>query len=305
MGNTLWDLGALHGTFQRYVLHEAVVSTGPDFTQLVAVHRPGARDRFLIGALRPLAFPEHLLDADDGPVPMAVAVDSDPVRAASQIQQRLLPRYEQAVWRLRVHALTVAAADLERVAEAWATVSGSFPGPNRGADAAAYNLGVAQRNAAGWEHLQTFLAHGPAVLQGIKDVATAADYIGGPISDDLQHMRGIDSTLERARVIRRAWADAADAMNTASPDQQEVYLERARRLRNTDLWPSATQLSYSGPALARAAEHLTDRIGIPSPGPAPRVEAALARSTANPRIGSASPAPVAPKAPQTVPRRSL
>ena len=42
-------------------------SPGPSFTQLVAVHRPGARDQFLVGALRPLAFPNHLLDADDGP----------------------------------------------------------------------------------------------------------------------------------------------------------------------------------------------------------------------------------------------
>ena len=70
------------------------------------------------------------------------------------------------------------------------------PDPNHDADAAAYDRGVTQRNSAGWEyHSRPSSPMVPPCSRAVKDVATGADYIGGPISDDLQQMRGIDFHL--------------------------------------------------------------------------------------------------------------
>lgn len=47
-----------------------------------------------------------------------------------------------------------------------------------------------------------------------------------------------------------------------------IYLERAQELRNPDGWHYADELGYSAAALARAAAHLTHRIGTEQPLPA-------------------------------------
>ncbi|MGW2056247.1 hypothetical protein ACWCOZ_20430 [Streptomyces sp. NPDC001840] len=87
----VWDNGTLSDAFEQWVPHEAAVLTGPGGAQFVAVHRPGARGQFLVGALRPASIPAHLIAPDDSPVPSAIAVGADPVRAAAEVRRRLLP----------------------------------------------------------------------------------------------------------------------------------------------------------------------------------------------------------------------
>lgn len=296
----VWDLGTLYAAFERYVLHEAAVLTGPGGAQIVAVRRPGYRDQLLIGALRPASLPDHLLDADDCPVPWAVAVDRDPVRAAAEVQQRLLPRYEHAVWRLRVRALNLAAEGIKKAQAAWDAVSDSYGGADgHRVEVRGHAEGKAARDAAAWEYVETFLAHGLEVHAGIRAHVTVDDYLTGPIRDDLQRLRGIDDVLARVAMLRSGWEEAAAIIATAPPGSREVYLDRARELRDSDGWHYADELTYSGAALARVAEHLTDRIGADRAASEHRVQAALARSAATP--SAAPPASPGPPAVRTTP----
>lgn len=128
----------------------------------------------------------------------------------------------------------------------------------------------------------------------MKATTTGADYLHGPISADLREFRIVDSVLARAAMMRSGWEDAASELATAPPGPREIYLERARRLRNADGWRYADELGYDGAALARVAAHLTDRIGTEQPLPARRVQAALTRSAFRPRSTTATPAPTPP-----------
>lgn len=136
--------------------------------------------------------------------------------------------------------------------------------------------------------------HGHEVLAGVKATATGADYLHGPISADLRESRIVGSVLARAAEMRDGWLYAVSVLATAPPGPREIYLERARRLHNSDGWRYSEELSSSGAALARAAAHLTDRIGTNVPPEASRVHAAQARSAPNSRSASAAPAPVLP-----------
>ncbi|MFC4035150.1 hypothetical protein ACFO3J_27300 [Streptomyces polygonati] len=293
IADLLWDSAPLHSAFARYRLQEAAVLTGTGGARLTAF-RTRSRDQVAISILRPDWMPADLVGPGDHQMPMALAVDRDPVRAAAQVQERILPRYEQAVWRVRVRALTEAADGIAQASARWDTLADSFRDADGRINTAGYNEGKAARNAAAWQHVETFLAHGHEVLAGVKATTTGADYLHGPISADLRQMRGIDSVLARAATMRSSWEDAASALAAAPPGTREIYLERAHRLRDLDGWRYADELSFSGAALARAAAHLIDRIGTEQPPADRRADAALTRSAPGPHRTTAAPAPVLP-----------
>lgn len=209
---------------------------------------------------------------------------------------------EQAQWRVRVQALASAADGIGHASDQWDAISDSYCDEDGWpVDETGYADGKVARDAAAWEHVETFLAHGPQVLAGVRAAAQPADYLDGPISGDLLRLRGIDSVLARAGEIRREWEQIIALMEGSMPGSRELYEERAREIRNSEGWHYADELSYSGAALAKAADHLTDRIGADQPAPTGRVQAALTRSApdqrgtspASPPVPSASDPPAA------------
>ncbi|MFI9586595.1 hypothetical protein ACIHCQ_33285 [Streptomyces sp. NPDC052236] len=197
---------------------------------------------------------------------------------------------EQAEWRVRVQALASAADGIRQASDQWDAVSDSYCDEDGWpVDETGYADGKVARDAAAWEHVETFLAHGPEVLTGVRAAAQPADYRDGPVSADLLRLRGIESVLARAGEVRREWEVVTELL-TGPAGSREVYRERARELRNSEGWHYADELSYSGGALAKAAHHLTDRIGVDQPEPTGRVQSALARSASGQRgVSPASP----------------
>jgi hypothetical protein len=203
---------------------------------------------------------------------------------------------EQAQWRVRVQALASAADGIRRASDQWDAISDSYCDEDGWpVDETGYADGKVARDAAAWEHVETFLAHGPEVLADVRTAAQPADYLDGPISADLLRLRGIDSVLARAGEIRREWEQIIALMEGSMPGSRELYEERAREIRNSEGWHYADELSYSGAALAKAADHLTDRIGVAQPAPTGRVQAALTRSAPDQR-GASPASPPAPAA---------
>ncbi|GAA3835310.1 hypothetical protein [Streptomyces chiangmaiensis] len=154
------------------------------------------------------------------------------------------------------------------------------------------------------EARRAFLAHGPEVLASVLAAAQPADYVDGTISADLLRLRGIDSVLERAGEIRREWDQVIALMEGSMPGSRELYEERAREIRNSEGWHYADELSYSGAALARAADHLTDRIGVDQSAHTGRVQAALARSASGQRGASTASPPASAASDPPAVRRS-
>ncbi|MFD0314609.1 hypothetical protein [Streptomyces flavalbus] len=186
---------------------------------------------------------------------------------------------ERAAWRARVQALASAADGIRQASDQWDAVSDSYCDEDGWpVDETGHADGKVARDAAAWEHVETFLAHGPEVLSGVRSAAQPADYLDGPISADLLRLRGIDSVLERAGEIRREWDQVIALMEGCMPGSRELYEERAREIRNPEGWHYADKLRYRGAALARAADHLADRISDNQSAHTGRVHAALARS---------------------------
>ncbi|MFI5752696.1 hypothetical protein ACIBBE_44235 [Streptomyces sp. NPDC051644] len=212
---------------------------------------------------------------------------------------------EQAVWRVRVQALASAADGIRRASDQWDAVSDSYCDEDGWpVDETGYADGKVARDAAAWEHVETFLTHGPEVLAGVRTTAQPADYRDGVISADLLRLREIDSVLAQAGEIRREWDQVIALMEGSMPGSRELYEERAQEIRNSEGWHYADELSYSGAALARAADHLTDRIGVDQPAHTERVQAALARSASGQRGASPTSPPASAASDPPAERRS-
>ncbi|MEU1476178.1 hypothetical protein [Streptomyces sp. NPDC005760] len=212
---------------------------------------------------------------------------------------------ERAAWRTRVQALAVAADGIRQASDRWDAISDSYCDEDGWpVDETGYADGKVARDAAAWEHVETFLAHGPDVLAGVRAAAQPADYLDGPISADLLRLRGIDSVLERAGEIHREWDQVIALMEGSMPGSRELYEEQAREIRNSEGWHYADELGYAGAALARAADHLTDRIGVDQSAHTGRVHAALTRSTSAQRDASAASPPASAASDPPAVRRS-
>lgn len=212
---------------------------------------------------------------------------------------------EQAAWRARVQALASAADGIRQASDQWDAVSDSYCDEDGWpVDETGYADGKVARDATAWEHVETFLTHGPEVLASVRAAAQPADYMDGPISADLLRLRGIDSVLERAGEIRHEWDQVIALMEGSMPGSRELYEERAREIRNSEGWHYADELSYSGAALARAADHLTDRIDDDQSAHTGRVQAALARSASGQHGASAASPPASATSDPPAVRRS-
>ncbi|WP_260640505.1 hypothetical protein [Streptomyces angustmyceticus] len=212
---------------------------------------------------------------------------------------------DHLAWRLRLPALASAAAGIERASDAWNAVSDSlcdrdgWPIDDEG-----YADGRVKRDAEAWKHVEVFLSHGPEVLAGVRATASGADYVEGPVSEDLRRLRGIDSTLERAGQLRHEWDQIMALMDASLPGSRKIYESRAERIRNADGWRYADELSFQGPALVRAADYLADRADSDQLSQTERARVARVRSVAGNR-GALPASPSAPPAPApTAPGRS-
>ncbi|WP_433855456.1 hypothetical protein [Streptomyces kronopolitis] len=209
---------------------------------------------------------------------------------------------DHLAWRRHVPALASAAAGISRASDPWDAFSDSFCDRNGWPiDEESYPDGKVKRDAEAWQHVEVFLVHGPEVLAGVRATANGADYVEGPISEDLRRLRGIDTTLERAGQLRHEWDQIMALMDASLPGSRKIYESRAERIRNADGWRYADELSFQGPALVRAADYLAGRADSDQPSQTERARVALARSAAGnrgalPASRSAPPAP-APTAP--------
>ncbi|MFB6838930.1 hypothetical protein [Streptomyces sp. NPDC056361] len=212
---------------------------------------------------------------------------------------------DHLAWRRHVPALASATAGIKRASDAWDAVSGSFCDHDGWpVDEQGYEDGKVKRDAEVWNHVEVFIAHGPEVLAGVRAAARGADYVEGPVSEDLRWLRGIDTTLERAGRLQREWDQVMALMDASLPGSRKLYESQAEENRNADGWHYADELSIRGPALVRAADYLADRADPEQSSRTERARVALARSASG-QSGTLPASPPAPPAPgPPVPVRS-
>jgi hypothetical protein len=162
----LWDHGHVEWALQDFVHHEAALLVGPVDELFVVLARPLHSGQFLVAAITPPGT-DGTLRTDYAP--NGIAVPGDPVRAAADIERRLLPRYRQAVETVRAPALREAHLLARKALDDWDAVSDSFC-DEQGfpLDEDAYGNRQAQRDAQAWLPFERFLFYGPAAIEQAK-----------------------------------------------------------------------------------------------------------------------------------------
>ncbi|WP_198358147.1 hypothetical protein [Streptomyces fildesensis] len=87
----VWDDQTLEWAISEYRPHRAAVMTAGNDRLLVTTH-PQRGAEFIVGALAPAGLGKD--SVGDANAPRAIVVGADPVRAATDIARRFLPRYE-------------------------------------------------------------------------------------------------------------------------------------------------------------------------------------------------------------------
>ncbi|MHB6911326.1 hypothetical protein [Streptomyces sp. DB-54] len=113
----VWDMDLVAESLALHPLQHAAVLTRQDGTQLIVVDRHDGRDGLLVAALAPRSLPDEAYRGVGEP--NGIALGDDPFVSAQQIASGLLPRYDTALARVRLHAAGVRPSQPDRVVLTW------------------------------------------------------------------------------------------------------------------------------------------------------------------------------------------
>ncbi|MFI0722633.1 hypothetical protein [Streptomyces sp. NPDC021224] len=288
----LWDNGPVERALQRFTPDRAALLNGPSGERLVVLAAPQRPGRFLVAALAPPGI-DGSLRADH--TPRDIAVSGDPVRAAADVDRRLLPRYRQAVEAVRIPALGEAHRLAQQALDDWDAVSDSLcDAAGIPLDEDAYGARQVRRDAEAWVPFQTFLFHGPAAIGHAKAALTALPLPASTAARWEYRLRSLAAALAEGTSIRDEWESRLAAVldQQVGPDRWIAFNEGLVE-RNAEGWYAVTVFMDHAPVLQAIADAEQEHAELA----AVRVAAARARSTttgAAPRPGTRLPPPAMP-----------
>jgi hypothetical protein len=295
----LWDNGHAEWALQDFVHEEAALLDGPGGERFVVLARPQHRGQFLVAALSPPGVDGALRT---GHVPHGIAVPGDPVRAASDVERRLLPRYRHAVEAVRIPTLCAAHRLAQEALADWDAVSDSLcDAAGMPLDEDAYGIRQAQRDAEAWQPFETFLFHGPAAIEHAKAVLPALPLPASTADRWSYQLRSLTSALTEGIAIRDEWeAHLAAVLDQQVGPARWVAFNDVLDERNAEGWYAMTVFIDHAPVLDAIADVEQERAELA----AVRVAAARARSTTTaPRSGLRLPPREMPPPPPAPPAR--
>ncbi|MFC4035149.1 hypothetical protein ACFO3J_27295 [Streptomyces polygonati] len=298
----LWDHGHAQWGLQDFVTDEATLLDSSGTELLVVLPRPHHRTQFLVAALAPPGIDGVLRS---GNAPHGIAVSADPVRAAADVERRLLPRYRHAVEAVRIPALREAHRLAQQALDDWDAVSDSLC-DQQGIplDEDAYGVRQTQRDAEAWQPFETFLFHGSAAIDHATAVLPALSLPASTLDRWSYQLHSLADALAEGIRIRDNWEPrlVAKIEQPLGPDRWIAFNDTLDE-RNAEGWHAMTLFIDHAQVLHAIADAERER----AEPAAARVAAARARSTTTapaPRPGSRLPAPEAPPPPPGPPTRS-
>ncbi|MHC5907746.1 hypothetical protein ACVNF4_28220, partial [Streptomyces sp. S6] len=254
LAGILWTSGPDDATALGNRAVRAARLTGPGHD--VAVLQE-AGSQALTVAVAVLPTTPFISQDDPIPGPGPLVLPSDPHQAADKIHRTLLPARTRNVWDARVSLLAHATVELQHTATSWQAVSSTYTGHPLAE--AARGTAMSLRDARAQDAVDVYLAHAPALLDGITAVTTSTDHLAGPLRGGSLELDYVRQHLAHITRIRRALSEIHTAPAAAQP---QLALEHAQ-----DAWHHAMGLATTGDAMIRAARHVAPRIGTPPPPP--------------------------------------
>ncbi|MGH4028715.1 hypothetical protein ACQB60_07240 [Actinomycetota bacterium Odt1-20B] len=270
----VWSRGTVGCVFDEFAVNRHAVLTSDSHTHLVVIDRPQRTREFLVAALEPRGSGFAAL----GLAPDGIAVSGDPVRAASRVERRLLPRYEQVLRDVLIDRLAGAVRTGERVLADWDAVSDSLCDAEGWPLDDRYGLRQQQRDADMWAQFAPFLDHGPALVDHAEQTLplfTAADRAAGRWPSRLHTLR---EALRGGAEVESLHQEAVQAILPDHPRSAETYAN-AIALRNAEGWHYSLTWMDNASVLVEMA-HAEKELPTPSSRPAGRVQGPSARTEA-------------------------
>lgn len=286
LAQRVWDLGHVQWAFDQFALSRDAVLTSDTGCELVVVDRPRRKREFLIAALQPSGSDV----ADRVNAPNGIVVDADPVRAASAVANRLLPRYEQAVHEARIEQVATAVAAGERVLAEWDAISDNLCDADHWPLDERYDLRQQQRDAEMWALFAPFLDHGPALVAHAEEMLPSLDPEDRADGRRPYRLRVLREALEGGA---RVQADFEAVTGVLLPDHPHAEAAFANAVveRNAEGWHYSLTWMESGGALVETARAERALHGHPHRSQqSTQVQAARARSPHAIRQSVATPA---------------
>jgi len=305
-----WDSQMLDWAVCEFRPSQAAVLTGPAGERLLVVAYPLRDGEFIVGALAPPGLPHESIG--DVHAPLAVTVPADAARAASVITRRFLPRWAEAVERIRLPTMACALEGAEQAEADWDAVSDTLCDDGQPRDEHAYGERKSQlRDAVAWHHLETFLFHGPAALADARATVHALSAEPQAAARWQWRLGALQTALQGGLRVRAEWELARPQPGgpSSSTRDQQAYADAVAE-RDAEGWHYASEFITHGPVLLEIAQAAATPQRSGRAHSAVRTEAARARSTI-PHLPGPAPAPASPTTSPTpaasvaaVPRRS-
>ncbi|UUN25405.1 hypothetical protein [Streptomyces sp. FIT100] len=171
LSERVWDYGHVSWAFSEFTPHRSAVLTSDSGIELLVTDRPLRKHEFLVVAFEPRGSGFDTTTR----TPNGIVVSTDPVRAASRVTTRLLPRYQEAVRETRLSHVAKSVAAGQRVLAEWDAVSDSLCDADHCPLDERYGLRQQVRDAEMWAQFAPFLEHGQALVAHAEETLPLLD----------------------------------------------------------------------------------------------------------------------------------
>ncbi|MFF4180214.1 hypothetical protein [Streptomyces sp. NPDC001750] len=279
LSERVWDYGHVSWALAKFTTRRSAVLTSDSGIELLVTDRPLRKDEFLVAAFEP----RGTGSATTTKTRNGIVVSNDPVRAASRVTTRLLPRYQQAVRESQLSQVAKSVAAGQRVLAEWDAVSDSLCDADHWPLDERYGLRQQVRDADMWTQFAPFLQHGPALVAHAEQSLPRLDPAEHAAGHWTYRLRNLREALVGGARVQAEFRVVAEALLPDHPRSKAVFTD-AVAMRNAEGWHYAlTWMDNAGVLVDMARVEKA----LPTPPPRPlceerirsvRAEAARARS---------------------------
>ncbi|ORT59151.1 hypothetical protein [Streptomyces sp. CB03238] len=261
LSERVWDYGHVSWVLSEFTPRRSAVLTSDSGIELLITDRPLRKHEFLVAAFEPRGTGVDTTTK----TPNGIVVSNDPVRAASRVTNRLLPRYQEAVRETRLSQVAKSVAAGQRVLAEWDAVSDSLCDADHWPLDERYGLRQQVRDAEMWVQFAPFLEHGPALVAHAEQALPLLDPAERAAGHWTYRLRSLREALTGGTRVQAEFQVVAEALLPDHPRSKAVFAD-AVSMRNAEGWHYALTWTDNAGVLvdmARAEK------ALPTPPPRP------------------------------------
>ncbi|MDX3099094.1 hypothetical protein PV417_32120 [Streptomyces sp. ME19-03-3] len=231
LSEQVWDYGHVSWALSEFTSYRSAVLTSDSGIELLVTDRPLRKHEFLVAAFEPRGSGLDTITK----TPNGIVVSNDPVRAASRVTTRLLPRYQEAVRETRLSQVAKSVAAGQRVLAEWDAVSDSLCDADHWPLDERYGLRQQVRDAEMWAQFAPFLEHGPALVAHAEQTLPLLDPAERAAGHWAYRLRSLREALEGGTRVQAEFHVVAEALLPDHPRSKAVFAD-AVAMRNAEGW---------------------------------------------------------------------